>query len=59
MMRDWLTDQAQVVWAIAATLLFFSLFAGVMIWVFRPGSRRQYREAERLPLDDGQSPGRP
>jgi cbb3-type cytochrome oxidase subunit 3 len=52
MMRDWWSDQAQIVWAGIALVLFLSLFIGMLLWVFRPGSRSQYKERARMPLDD-------
>ena len=52
MMREWWSDQAQIVWAGVALALFLSLFAGMLVWVFRPGSRSQYHERARMPLDD-------
>lgn len=36
-------------WALAAMALFF---VGAVIFVFRPGSRRQAEEAAKIPLQD-------
>jgi cbb3-type cytochrome oxidase subunit 3 len=36
---------------IAALILFFVIFIGVLIWVFRPGSKRTYKQIENLPLE--------
>ena len=56
-MREWISDQNLVLGSAVASILFLSLFAGMLVWVFRPGSRQQYRERARLPLDDGRLPG--
>lgn len=53
MMREWMTDQAQVLWAALALVLFLALFLGMLVWVFRPGGKRQYQDRARMPLDDG------
>jgi len=53
MMKEWMGDTGQVFWAGIALVLFISLFAGMMLWVFRPGSRKQYQERARMPLDEG------
>jgi len=33
-------------------LFLFLFFIGVVIWVFRPGSKKSHDEAARIPLDD-------
>jgi cytochrome c oxidase cbb3-type subunit 4 len=33
-------------------LALFAIFVGVVLFVFRPGSRRKYQDLARLPLDD-------
>lgn len=35
-----------------ATVLFGLFFLGVLIFIFRPGSRKTYEELSRLPLED-------
>ncbi len=35
-----------------AMLLIFLFFLGVVIWAFRPGSRKMHEELARLPLRD-------
>ncbi len=37
---------------LAAMLLFFAAFVAIVLWTFRPRSRREMDEAGRLPLDD-------
>jgi cbb3-type cytochrome oxidase subunit 3 len=34
------------------TLLFVALFAGTLIWIYRPGSNRHYDHQAHLPLED-------
>lgn len=33
-----------------ALLLLFVFFVGVIVWVFRPGSTRQYRNTANIPF---------
>ncbi len=35
-----------------ATVIFALFFLGVLIFIFRPGSTKTYRELSRVPLDD-------
>lgn len=32
-------------------VFFFTFFLGVLIWVFRPGSKKEYEEIANIPLD--------
>jgi cbb3-type cytochrome oxidase subunit 3 len=34
-------------------VLFFTLFAGIAFWTFRPGARAVFDTHARIPLDDG------
>lgn len=52
MMKEWMGDTGQIVWAGFALVLFLGLFVGMLLWVFRPGSRGQYQERAQMPLDD-------
>ncbi|MBT4088650.1 MAG: cbb3-type cytochrome c oxidase subunit 3 [Deltaproteobacteria bacterium] len=38
-------------WALFSLILFFSVFIGVLIWVFRKGSSEFYRSLARIPLE--------
>lgn len=38
-------------------LLFFMIFVGILIWVFRPGSGEKYKDAGRIPLEEEDSNG--
>jgi cbb3-type cytochrome oxidase subunit 3 len=40
---------------IIATIIFVTVFVGVVIRTFRPGAREEHRRALQLPLDDGGS----
>jgi len=41
-------------WGAALGLIvFLALFAGMLFWVFRPGSKREYERSAAMPLDDG------
>jgi|Wag4MinimDraft_6_1082665.scaffolds.fasta_scaffold140655_2 cbb3-type cytochrome oxidase subunit 3 len=31
-----------------------SVFIGVLFWVYRPGARRFFEEAGKMPLEDGE-----
>jgi len=53
MIRSWLTDLGFTWGPTLALLLFFGLFIAVLVWVFRPGSRKAYEHEARLPLEDG------
>lgn len=33
-------------------VLFFCLFVGAVIWVFRPASKEFYKKMSKLPLED-------
>lgn len=33
-------------------LFFFLFFCGVVVWVFRPGSRGKYQKDARIPLEE-------
>ena len=38
-------------WALFSLILFFTVFVGVLLWVFRRGSSEFYHSLARLPLD--------
>ncbi len=41
-------------WGAALGLIvFLALFVGMLVWVFRPGSKRKYERNAAIPLDDG------
>ncbi len=47
---DFLADRALM--GSISLLFFFIFFAGVLAWVFRPGSKEKYRELGHIPLND-------
>lgn len=36
-------------------LFFFLFFCGVLVWVFRPGSKKKYEQNANIPLDENKS----
>lgn len=38
-------------WAMFSLVLFFSVFIGVLVWVFRKGSSEFYQSLARIPLE--------
>jgi cytochrome c oxidase cbb3-type subunit 4 len=45
-------EYVQSVSALTGLLLFMSLFAGVLLYVFWPGNQRGFDEASRIPLEN-------
>lgn len=37
---------------IAGLLIFFVVFAGILLWVFRPGATEKYKKFGNIPLED-------
>lgn len=37
---------------LAGLLFFFIFFVGVLAWVFRPGTKKMYREMSQIPLKE-------
>ena len=35
-------------------LFFFLFFVGVIVWVFRPGSKKKYEKDARIPLEESE-----
>ncbi len=44
-------ETVQSVSALAGLLLFVTLFAGVLVFVFWPGNQKSFDEASRIPLE--------
>jgi cytochrome c oxidase cbb3-type subunit 4 len=38
---------------IAGFLIFFLIFVGMLIWIYRKDAKRVYQEAQLLPFNDG------
>ncbi|MCI5065734.1 cbb3-type cytochrome c oxidase subunit 3 [bacterium] len=38
-------------WSSLSTAFFCLLFAGIILWTWRPGSKKQYENAARIPLE--------
>jgi len=58
MIGSWLAGQGLTVAPAVALLLFMGIFSGVLVWIFRPGSRAQYDREARLPLEDSREDSR-
>ena len=58
MMSGILSQTNLLIFPLFAFVLFSSIFAGVLFWVFRPGSRAVYDARSRmaLELEDNSSP---
>ncbi|MGZ8400601.1 MAG: cbb3-type cytochrome c oxidase subunit 3 [Methyloceanibacter sp.] len=44
-------EQVASITQVAALLLFFALFVGVLIYAFWPGNKKRFERAARLPLE--------
>lgn len=53
---DWWAESGATIGGTIALLLFLALFIGIVVWVYRPGSRERYQRNARLPLQDGRHP---
>ena len=49
-------EQVASITQVAALLLFFALFVGVLIYAFWPGNKKRFERAARLPLEQGPDP---
>jgi cytochrome c oxidase cbb3-type subunit 4 len=47
-----MTTGLSITAGIIGLLLFFGFFLGVVIWVFRPGSKKTYEEQAEIPLKE-------
>lgn len=56
MHRNVLTHFPFMSLVIFGQLLFFAIFVGAIIWVYRRKSGEFYRQLSNMPLDDGGSP---
>lgn len=57
MMRAWLADQGLLLAPAFALALFLTIFVGVLVWIFRPGSRQVYDREALLPFEEGSPAG--
>ena len=57
MIRAWLSDRMSdpgfAVEGGISMILFLLLFVGVLVWIYRPGSRNTYEQEAALPFEDG------
>jgi cbb3-type cytochrome oxidase subunit 3 len=54
MPRDVLTHFPIIDLVVAGQLIFFTVFMGALIWVYRRGSKKFYAGLAALPLEDGE-----
>ena len=52
MISSWLAGTGVVNWQLVAVVVFFAIFIGVLAWIYRPDSARQYKCEAQLPFDD-------
>jgi len=45
-------EEMRFLGGVSGLVLLFAFFVGVLIFVFRPGSRKKYDEASRIPLKE-------
>jgi len=57
MIASWLSDQELLLGPTVALLLFLLVFAGVLVWIFRPGSDAAYEHEAMLPFTDEEPSG--
>ncbi len=55
MLREGLAFFTDTHLTVIALVLFFSTFAGVVLWTFRKSARKHYEYMARLPLDERNS----
>jgi cbb3-type cytochrome oxidase subunit 3 len=58
MIKEWVSDQSLMLGPAFAMVLFLVLFVVVLVWIFRPGSRRVYEHEAQLPFDEGRGGAR-
>jgi len=45
-------EEMRFLGGLTGLLLLFAFFVGVLIFIFRPGARKKYDEASRIPLKE-------
>ncbi len=43
---------ANAEFGLAGLILFFALFVGVLIWLYRPGAKDKFKKLGNIPLED-------
>ncbi len=51
MIKDWLAEQGLLIAPTIALILFIVIFVLMVIWIYRPGSKKTYEEKAWIPLD--------
>ena len=52
MLSDWWSDQGLLLGPMLALVVFLGVFVGMLVWIFRPGSKQFYQHNAELPLQD-------
>ena len=58
MISQWLGEGDYSTWPLLALVLFIGVFVGMLVWIFRPGSKQFYEREAQLPLQDSASSGK-
>jgi len=57
MIREALSHLHWTTLPVVSMMMFFIVFLGVLVWVYRKDSTKVYHEMENLPLDSGTTGG--
>jgi cbb3-type cytochrome oxidase subunit 3 len=55
MISQWLSEGDHVTWPLVALCVFIVVFVGMLVWIYRPGSKQFYEREAQLPLEDSAS----
>lgn len=58
MISQWLSDGDYATWPLVALVVFIVVFVGMLVWIFRPGSKEFYKREARLPLEESAETGK-
>ncbi len=58
MISRWLSEGDHAAWPLIALMLFVLVFVGMLVWIFRPGSKQFYAREAQLPLEDSTAPAK-
>lgn len=52
MKQDVLSLFPHIDWNLFAFILFMTLFGGILVWIFRRGSKKHYEKMSEMPLKE-------
>ncbi len=55
MLREMFASGNFTLWGIISLVIFFVVFVGTIVWIFRKGAKRQYDYMSQLPLENDES----